>query len=58
MSEIKKPERRSPLYHGQAMHASAVELTPDHLRDIETAASKITIQGARYPEHIEQMSNR
>jgi aryl-alcohol dehydrogenase-like predicted oxidoreductase len=38
--------------------AAAVELTPDDLRDIETAASKITIQGARYPEHIEQMSNR
>jgi aryl-alcohol dehydrogenase-like predicted oxidoreductase len=38
--------------------AGAVELTPDDLRDIESAASKITIQGARYPEHIEQMSNR
>jgi aryl-alcohol dehydrogenase-like predicted oxidoreductase len=29
--------------------AVAVELTPDDLRDIESAASKITIQGARYP---------
>ena len=38
--------------------AAAVELTPDDLRDFESAASKITIQGARYPEHIEQMSNR
>jgi aryl-alcohol dehydrogenase-like predicted oxidoreductase len=38
--------------------AAAIELTPDDLRDIESAASKITIQGARYPEHIEQMSNR
>jgi aryl-alcohol dehydrogenase-like predicted oxidoreductase len=38
--------------------AAAIELTPDDLRDIENAASKITIQGARYPEHIEQMSNR
>jgi aryl-alcohol dehydrogenase-like predicted oxidoreductase len=38
--------------------AAAVALTPDDLRDIESAASKITIQGARYPEHIEQMSNR
>ena len=38
--------------------ASAIELTPDDLREIETAASKITVQGARYPEHIEQMSNR
>jgi aryl-alcohol dehydrogenase-like predicted oxidoreductase len=40
------------------IEAVAVELTPDDLRDIESAASKITIQGARYPEHIEQMSNR
>jgi hypothetical protein len=38
--------------------AAAVELTPDDLREMESAASKITVQGARYPEHIEQMSNR
>jgi aryl-alcohol dehydrogenase-like predicted oxidoreductase len=38
--------------------AVAVELTPDDLREIESAASKITVQGARYPEHIEQMSGR
>ena len=38
--------------------AAAVELTPDDLREIESAASKITVPGARYPEHIERMSNR
>jgi aryl-alcohol dehydrogenase-like predicted oxidoreductase len=38
--------------------AAAVALTADDLREIESTASKITIQGARYPEHIEQMSNR
>ena len=38
--------------------ATAVELTPDDLREIENAASKIAVQGARYPEHIEQWSNR
>ncbi len=38
--------------------AAAVELTSDDLREIESAASKITVQGARYPEHMEQMSNR
>jgi aryl-alcohol dehydrogenase-like predicted oxidoreductase len=38
--------------------ATDVELTPDDLRDIESAASKIMVQGARYPEHIEQMSGR
>ncbi|MGA2613570.1 MAG: aldo/keto reductase [Spirochaetia bacterium] len=34
--------------------AAAVELTPEDLREIESAASKITIQGARYPEHLEK----
>jgi aryl-alcohol dehydrogenase-like predicted oxidoreductase len=38
--------------------ATAVELTTDDLPEIESAASKITVQGARYPEHIERMSNR
>ena len=38
--------------------AATVELTPGDLREIEGAASKITVQGARYPEHIERMSNR
>jgi aryl-alcohol dehydrogenase-like predicted oxidoreductase len=35
-----------------------VELTADDLREIETAASRITVQGARYPEHLEQMTGR
>ena len=38
--------------------AVAVELTPDDLRDIESAASKIKVQGARYPEKLEQMTGR
>jgi aryl-alcohol dehydrogenase-like predicted oxidoreductase len=38
--------------------AVTVELTPDDLRDIDSAASKITVQGARYPEHIEKMTGR
>jgi aryl-alcohol dehydrogenase-like predicted oxidoreductase len=38
--------------------AAAIKLTPDDLRDVENAASQITVQGARYPEHIEQMSGR
>ena len=36
--------------------ALSVELTPEDLRDIENAASKITVQGARYPERLEQMT--
>jgi aryl-alcohol dehydrogenase-like predicted oxidoreductase len=38
--------------------AVAVELTPDDLRDIESAASQITVQGARYPENLERLTNR
>ena len=38
--------------------AVSVELTPDDLRDIESAASKITVQGARYPEKLEQLTGR
>jgi len=36
--------------------AVAVELTPADLRDIESAAAKITVQGARYPERLEKMT--
>ena len=36
--------------------ADAVEITPDDLRDIESAASKIPVQGDRYPEHLERMT--
>jgi aryl-alcohol dehydrogenase-like predicted oxidoreductase len=35
-----------------------VELTLDDLREIESAASKIKVQGARYPERLEQMTGR
>jgi aryl-alcohol dehydrogenase-like predicted oxidoreductase len=38
--------------------AVAVELTGDDLREIESAASQITVQGARYPEQMEQMTDR
>jgi aryl-alcohol dehydrogenase-like predicted oxidoreductase len=33
-----------------------VELTPDDLGEIENAASKITVQGARYPEELDRMT--
>jgi aryl-alcohol dehydrogenase-like predicted oxidoreductase len=38
--------------------AMSVELTPEDLRDIHDAASKITVQGARYPESIERLTGR
>jgi len=33
--------------------ASSVELTPEDLREIDDAAEKIEVQGARYPEHLQ-----
>jgi len=36
--------------------AAAVELSADDLRDIATAASQITVHGARYPERLERMT--
>ena len=38
--------------------AAEIELTQDDLREIESAASQIEVQGARYPEHLEQMTGR
>ncbi len=38
--------------------ALSVELTPEDLGEIDTAAAKITVQGARYPERLEQMTGR
>jgi aryl-alcohol dehydrogenase-like predicted oxidoreductase len=38
--------------------AMAVELTPDDLREIERAASRIMVQGDRYPERLERLTGR
>ena len=38
--------------------AASIELTPSDLREIEDAASKIPVQGARYPESAERMIDR
>ncbi|MDR3702251.1 MAG: aldo/keto reductase [Candidatus Sulfopaludibacter sp.] len=38
--------------------AASIELTPGDLRDIDDAAAKITVLGARYPEKLEQMTGR
>src|SRR5258707_2242002 len=40
------------------MAAVSVNLTADDLRAIDSAASKITVQGARYPEHLQKMVGR
>jgi len=40
------------------IRAVDIQLTPDDLREIEDAASKITVQGARYPENLQKMVGR
>ncbi len=48
-----KPERLD-----ENLGSVAVELTTDDLREIDRASMEITVQGARYPEHLEQMTGR
>jgi aryl-alcohol dehydrogenase-like predicted oxidoreductase len=38
--------------------AASLELSADDLREITNAASKIEIQGARYPEHLQRLVRR
>ena len=38
--------------------AATVELSPEDLRELQTAASKIAVQGARYPEELQKMVGR
>jgi len=38
--------------------ASSVELSPEDLKELERAAAKVAVQGARYPEHLEKMVGR
>jgi aryl-alcohol dehydrogenase-like predicted oxidoreductase len=52
------PGTTKPRRLDENIGATTVELTPDDLREIDSAASKITVQGARYPENLEQMTGR
>jgi aryl-alcohol dehydrogenase-like predicted oxidoreductase len=38
--------------------AAAIQLTSEDLREIDSAASKVTVQGARYPEHLNRLVGR
>jgi hypothetical protein len=53
------PSRRPVARHSEEnFGAAAIELTADNLREIESAASEITVHGARYPEHLEKLVGR
>ena len=52
-------KKRMKEIHGSRFVGPQEErLTVDDLREIDSAASKITIQGARYPEHLQRMVGR
>ena len=38
--------------------AVSLQLTPHDLRELETAASNVRVQGARYPEHLQKLVGR
>jgi aryl-alcohol dehydrogenase-like predicted oxidoreductase len=40
------------------LRAADLELTPEDLRELDIAASKIPVQGARYPEALQKMVGR
>ena len=52
------PGTTKPHRLEENLGADDLELTPDDLREIEAAAARITIQGARYPEHLERRVSR
>jgi aryl-alcohol dehydrogenase-like predicted oxidoreductase len=52
------PGTTKPARLEENLGAAAVELTADDLREIDGAAAKITVQGARYPENLERMTGR
>ena len=54
-SDPRHHEAASP---GRKHRSSVSRTTPDDLREIDAAASKITVQGARYPEQLEKMTGR
>jgi diketogulonate reductase-like aldo/keto reductase len=45
---------KSNLEVEENLGAANLELTPDDLREIDGAASKIKVEGARYPEALEK----
>jgi len=52
------PGTTKPHRFEENIGAVAIDLTADDLRQIDDAASRITVQGARYPEHLERMTGR
>jgi len=52
------PGTTKPHRLDENIGAAAIDLTPADLQEIDRLASQIPVQGARYPEQLEQMTNR
>jgi aryl-alcohol dehydrogenase-like predicted oxidoreductase len=52
------PGTTKPHRLEENLGAADVELTADDLRAIESAVSEVAVQGARYPEHLQQLVGR
>ena len=52
------PGTTKPHRLQENLGAASVELTPDDLREIDSASLEIKVEGARYPERLEQMTGR
>jgi len=52
------PGTRKIVRLEENLGATAIQLTADDLRQIDDATAKITVQGARYPEHLQKLVGR
>jgi len=52
------PGTTKPHRLRENLGAVSVQLSPADVRELENAASKITVQGARYPEHLQKLVGR
>ncbi|MCU0489155.1 MAG: aldo/keto reductase [Anaerolineales bacterium] len=50
------PGTTKPQRFEENMGAAEIELTPADLREIETAAAEVAVQGARYPEELDKLT--
>jgi aryl-alcohol dehydrogenase-like predicted oxidoreductase len=52
------PDTTKPRRLEENLGSTAIHLTPEELRAIDTAASEIAVHGDRYPEHIQRLIDR
>jgi aryl-alcohol dehydrogenase-like predicted oxidoreductase len=52
------PGTTKPARLEENIGAASVELTSDDLREIDSASSRITVEGARYPEQLQRLVGR